>query len=86
MIFKWFWARFFVHGWWKRHPKEWVEIVKTKDKLTQKFIHWDRLVEENAKRGQPIHSIKCKICKEQWYTTCKLDLCKKLSCWLAYGR
>ena len=86
MIFRWLWEVVFIHGWWKRHPKEWEQIVKTKDKLTQKLIHYELLPERYAKMGAPIHKIKCKVCGDEWYTSCKLDLCRKLSCWLKYRR
>jgi hypothetical protein len=83
-LFKWFWAVVCIHGWWRIHPKEWTRIKQGKDKLTQKFVHFERLVDRNAALGQPIHSMKCKICGKQRYTTCKVDLCQNIVCWFKY--
>lgn len=83
---EWFMAVVFVHGWWKKHPSEWTEIVKTKDKLTQKLIHYEMLPDMYARRGIPIHKIQCKVCKEDWYTTYQKNVCNKLGCWVAYNK
>ncbi len=83
-VWNWFIAVVFVHGWWRKHPSEWVEIKKTKGKLTQKYVHYDALPEMYAKRGKPIHKITCKVCGEEWFTSCKKHLCRNITCWIKY--
>ena len=83
-LIKWFWAVVCYHGWWKRHPRDWEEIKQNYGKLTQRLVHFDALVEKNRKRGTPIHAIRCKICGDKWFTTCKVDLCKRIGCWFKY--
>lgn len=85
IFFKWFWSVVFYHGWWRFNPKEWKKVRKKADRLTQK-IPFDGLVKKNKKRGTPIHFQECEICNEKWYTTCKLPLCNRLSCWIKYAR
>ena len=84
VIVDWFIAVVFVHGWWKKHPSDWAEIKKSKDKLTQKLVNYEMLPALYMRRGIPIHSIKCKVCGEQWFTSCKKDLCRKITCWVKY--
>jgi formylmethanofuran dehydrogenase subunit E len=83
-IVDWFIAVVFVHGWWRKHPSDWAEIKKSKDKLTQKLVNYEMLPALYARRGIPIHSIKCKECGEQWFTSCKKDLCRNIICWVKY--
>lgn len=82
-LFKWLWAVVCYHGWWKHNPKDWGEIVKKKDRITQ-LLPFESLPKKYKKRGTPIHSFRCKICDESGFTSCKEPLCKKLSCWLKY--
>ncbi len=82
----WVTAVVFVDGWWKRHPRDWNEIKQNYGKVTQKFVHFDRLVDMNKKRGHPIHGIQCKVCGSKWFTSCKKDLCRNIICWYKYGR
>jgi hypothetical protein len=84
LFFKWFVAVVFKHGWWKFHPKDWGEIKRSKDKLTQKLVHFDALPEMYRKKGMKIHGIKCKICGRSWYTTYPEQLCNNLVCWIKY--
>jgi len=82
-FYLWLYAIVLRDGWWKKHPKEWAEISKTKGKLMQS-VPLDKLPAKYKKRGTPIHSIRCKVCGESWFTSCKLPLCKRLSCWIKY--
>ncbi|MFA5049091.1 MAG: hypothetical protein WC516_08760 [Patescibacteria group bacterium] len=81
---KWFYSVVFKHGYWRFHPKDWEEIKKTKDKLTQKLVHFDQLPALYEKKGMKIHHVTCKICGAKWYTTNTVELCNKLGCWFRY--
>lgn len=85
MLFKWLWAVVYYDAWWKANPKDWKAITQTKDRFTR-AIPFEGLPKKYKKRGTPIHSIKCKVCGESWFTSCKLSLCKSLRCWLKYNR
>lgn len=82
-LFKWIWAVYFYHGWWKISPRQWAKHLSKKGRLVR-LIRYEKLIEKNKKRGTPIHFIRCAVCNEKWHTTCKYPLCKKLSCWMAY--
>jgi hypothetical protein len=82
-FFKWFWSVGFYDGWWKVHPSEWSKHLRAKGKMVQ-MIQYERLVGKYKKRGTPIHFAKCAVCGKRVYTTCKVPLCRKLSCWLEY--
>lgn len=82
-FFKWLWAVVYKHGWWRKHPKDWKELSKDMGKV-MRALPIEDLPHKYKKRGTPIHSIRCEVCKETWYTSCKLPLCNKLACWLKY--
>jgi len=82
-FFKWAWSVWFYHGWWKFNPRKWRQISKERSKA-QQSLPFDRLPAKYKKRGTPVHSIRCRVCNETWWTSCKLPLCNKFSCWMKY--